>query len=1213
MLGLGNLLTKSGVIKKFPNDFSFNFDGSNDYLDCGLMDITVHTNASVSCWVKLDVLSQEQQFLGCHNNKRFYFGISSTNKPFLGVADQYSEDGSALSVSTGQWNHYALVADGGTATYYFNGSSVHTMSYTQSSATNPDNPFLVGARNDGGTGAVSISNPTNGCIDEVALWDSALSASDVTKIASKPVDFSKASTYATDRTSNLKLWLRAGDKVLPESDASIARSDFYTDFDGVDDLIKVDADSSINNLFATGGTFTAWVNLDSAGETAGRIAQKGFVIYTSTSDGSSSCKLSFNAPFSETSGDWITNNREMIYGEWQHIAITYSGSSTSNNPIIYINGISVAITRGSIPDGTISADTADLYIGNRSATDRSFEGSMSNFTLHKTILDAQTIKQFAKSRYTPMRDNRFSVVDFDGTNDYIAVPDNDSLDIGTGNVTVSAWVKPTDLDASYNILDKRGSGNLGIEFMIHSTDRLFFRISDGTTTYYDYSGSLLTLGQWHHVCAVWNPSTTYAKFYLDGVDVGRQFNSTKANVGNLDNTSELRLGRASNGYASNYFDGSISSVSLYNVEKSAEEVYAIYQQGITYDESSLSGLVGYWRMGDDTSKAYPTIADSSSNSNDGTASGAVEAQQMVAGYDMGAFESTEELGSELNPNSTFSNFTGDVPDGWTVVGDDDSGNNISQGSAGGLRIQSDSSAIYAQLADVTTSGKIYKYSITLANLTDDDFNFNNGSTIFFTANGSSVGTHTGYFEAVSTFIRIIRLGSCDGEVTAFSLKEVLQSDLSDTYPFIADVTEPVLGVDQVTNGTFDTDANWSKGTGWSINTSTKKAECDGTQTGNTELKQQDGVSGDLDFVVGKTYKVTFDVTVTAGAITYIEVGGGTDHNDVSETQDNVIRYITATSTNDRLTIAGNSTFEGTVDNVVVKEVQGNVGTMTQMLSSNLVYSSVLPDQSFLTGVNSAYNFLDLDGSDAYVDTGSSYSSTFNDSFTVSFWVESDDGQGSTRNFAGTEGTSADYLEFRNVSTGKLSLIYRSDGGTIFTATTNDVLLSNGQNNWHHIVFVLNNTTKQVSIYFDGENKTLDSTDDGDFTGVTISAFDTGRNLYIGANNANGTSERFYNGSMNQFAIWNKALSSSEISAIYTAGRHTNLLDSYSDNLKGYYAFGALDAVTGLADTDSTIYDRSGNSNHGTTSGTATGDLKSPPNAQPEGYSKQDTNRSTTTP
>ena len=118
-------------------------------------------------------------------------------------------------------------------------------------------------QDDGGSGAVSISNPTNGCIDEVAIWDTALSASDVAKIASKPVDFSKASTYATDRTSNLKLWLRAGDKVLPENDTAIARQDFYTDFDGTDDYVNVAdnddlsfGDSSSDTPFS----ISAWIN-----------------------------------------------------------------------------------------------------------------------------------------------------------------------------------------------------------------------------------------------------------------------------------------------------------------------------------------------------------------------------------------------------------------------------------------------------------------------------------------------------------------------------------------------------------------------------------------------------------------------------------------------------------------------------------------------------------------------------------------------------------------------------------------------------------------------------------------------------------------------------------------------------------------------------------------------------------------------------------------
>ena len=63
-------------------------------------------------------------------------------------------------------------------------------------------------------------------------------------------------------------------------------------------------------------------------------------------------------------------------------------------------------------------------------------------------------------------------------------------------------------------------------------------------------------------------------------------------------------------------------------------------------------------------------------------------------------------------------------------------------------------------------------------------------------------------------------------------------------------------------------------------------------------------------------------------------------------------------------------------------------------------------------------------------------------------------------------------------------------------------------------------------------------------------------------------------------------------------------------LKLFYDAANTDSYSG---SGSTVYDLSGNSNHGTTSGTATGDLKSPPNAEPNGYAKGDTNRSTTTP
>ena len=112
----------------------------------------------------------------------------------------------------------------------------------------------------------------------------------------------------------------------------------------------------------------------------------------------------------------------------------------------------------------------------------------------------------------------------------------------------------------------------------------------------------------------------------------------------------------------------------------------------------------------------------------------------------------------------------------------------------------------------------------------------------------------------------------------------------------------------------------------------------------------------------------------------------------------------------------------------------------------------------------------------------------------------------------------------------------------------------------------------------------------------------------------GSGSEYFLGRIGGLGVWSKELSASEISGINTLGRHGNLLDKYSDNLVGYWAMSSLDASTGLSDVgNGTIYDRSGNSNHGTATNTESADLKSSPNAEPEGYAKGDTNRSTTIP
>ena len=100
----------------------------------------------------------------------------------MGAGDsQNSYNISASSLLDGNWHHVVLTLDGSTAKYYLDGNStpVDTLSYT-SAGTIGVTP-LIGALDATG----SILAYTNGSIDQVRIYSSALSSSDVKALASE--------------------------------------------------------------------------------------------------------------------------------------------------------------------------------------------------------------------------------------------------------------------------------------------------------------------------------------------------------------------------------------------------------------------------------------------------------------------------------------------------------------------------------------------------------------------------------------------------------------------------------------------------------------------------------------------------------------------------------------------------------------------------------------------------------------------------------------------------------------------------------------------------------------------------------------------------------------------------------------------------------------------------------------------------------------------
>jgi hypothetical protein len=126
------------------------------------------------------------------------------------------------------------------------------------------------------------------------------------------------------------------------------------------------------------------------GGTAGRILLKGatntyFMVYTSAG------MLRFQANWTAV-GEWnITQPSIALH----HFIITYDTTNVANDAIFYLDGAQQSVTRNATPSGTLKADDATLYIGNRADGTRNFDGKLVYTRLYNRILSAQAAKQLA--------------------------------------------------------------------------------------------------------------------------------------------------------------------------------------------------------------------------------------------------------------------------------------------------------------------------------------------------------------------------------------------------------------------------------------------------------------------------------------------------------------------------------------------------------------------------------------------------------------------------------------------------------------------------------------------------------------------------------------------------------------------------------------------------------------------------------------------------
>ncbi len=159
-------------------DYSLQFDGSNDYVDCGTTSNFELTNVSIEAWVYLEANGTYQSIVSKleHSGSRegYELLINNTSQIMFSVGNNWSDWSSATSSTTlsiNTWYHIAGTYDGSTIRIYINGVEDGNASYTNG-ITNSIYALNLARRPNG-------SQYFTGKLDEVKIWSDARTSTEI--------------------------------------------------------------------------------------------------------------------------------------------------------------------------------------------------------------------------------------------------------------------------------------------------------------------------------------------------------------------------------------------------------------------------------------------------------------------------------------------------------------------------------------------------------------------------------------------------------------------------------------------------------------------------------------------------------------------------------------------------------------------------------------------------------------------------------------------------------------------------------------------------------------------------------------------------------------------------------------------------------------------------------------------------------------------------